>query len=183
LEELKSIRNRKIAELTEGNLDQDLIIQIIIKEWNKYFNAFDMWLDRQSTGPRYLKEPRLASVVYDSLIWMSQNVYELICFCIMPNHIHKIVITREEVLWRAMERHKRYTARECNRIMGRSGPFWQHESFDHLIRNEQWLIQKIRYTLKNPEVAGLVKSWKSWPYAYLNPLYESWLNQALEYPL
>ncbi len=38
-----------------------------------------------------------------------------------------------------MQSLKGYTARKANRLLGRSGAFWHHESYDHVVRNaSEW---------------------------------------------
>ena len=54
---------------------------------------------------------------------------------------------------------KSFTAKEANKLLGRSGDFWQVESYDHLIRNEADFRHAVRYVLNNPKNAGL-KNWK-----------------------
>jgi putative transposase len=57
----------------------------------------------------------------------------------MANHVHVLFEPRVTVA-RIMGGIKGVTAREANRILGRIGqPFWQDESFDHWIRNENGL--------------------------------------------
>jgi len=58
---------------------------------------------------------------------------------------------------------KGYTAYEANRILGRKGAaFWQHESYDHWVRNEQEYSQIVRYIEFNPVSAGLAGSIEEW---------------------
>jgi putative transposase len=45
------------------------------------------------------------------------------------------------------------------------------ESFDTYIRSEKMLLNVIHYTLNNPVKAGIVDSWKEWPYTYIDPSY------------
>jgi putative transposase len=61
---------------------------------------------------------------------------------------------------------KRYTARKANEILMRSGPFWQDESYDHVIRDEAELERIIQYVIYNPAKAGLVKNWRDWKWSY-----------------
>ena len=65
---------------------------------------------------------------------------------------------------------KRYTARQCNDILGREGQFWQHESYDHVIRNQAEWERIIKYVLDNPVKAGLVEKWDDWPWTYLREM-------------
>lgn len=60
------------------------------------------------------------------------------------------------------------TARECNKLLNRTGPFWQHESYDHVIRDTKALKRIINYILNNPVKAGLVKPGEAWKHSYVN---------------
>lgn len=68
-----------------------------------------------------------------------------------------------------LENLKWYTALNCNRILGREGQFWQHESYDHLIRDSEELERTIWYILNNPVRAGLTDSWDHWAWNYVKP--------------
>ncbi|QUE53324.1 flavodoxin-dependent (E)-4-hydroxy-3-methylbut-2-enyl-diphosphate synthase [Luteolibacter ambystomatis] len=50
---------------------------------------------------------------------------------------------------------KSFTAHEINKRLSRTGPLWQKESYDHLIRDGDDFRNQIRYALRNPETAGL----------------------------
>lgn len=56
---------------------------------------------------------------------------------------------------------KRYTARESNRLLGREGQFWQHENYDHVVRDEAELNRIVRYVLNNPVNAGWIENWEA----------------------
>ncbi len=43
------------------------------------------------------------------------------------------------------------------RRLGRTGQLWQHESFDHLVRNESAMEAIRRYIRENPRKAGIAK--------------------------
>jgi hypothetical protein len=45
---------------------------------------------------------------------------------------------------------KRYTADKANRLLARTGQFWQHESYDHVIRTDEELVHYRSYVLNNP---------------------------------
>ena len=49
------------------------------------------------------------------------------------------------------------SARAINRQRGRSGPLWQKERFDRLIRSEKEYQEKRDYILNNAVKAGLVE--------------------------
>ena len=65
-----------------------------------------------------------------------------------------------------MHNIKRNSANHANKVLSRSGTFWQHESYDHFARDEKELERIIKYVLYNPVKAGLVTDWKSWKWTY-----------------
>jgi len=94
----------------------------------------------------------------------------------MPNHVHAVLqLNFDEkggivTLSKVTQNWKRYSARQINQLFNTEGTFWQPESYDHVIRNEQEYVHYIEYTLDNPVKARLVDKWDSWPYSWLNPL-------------
>jgi hypothetical protein len=78
----------------------------------------------------------------------------------MPNHVHVVLRTSPaHDLSAILHSWKSFTAKECNRFLGRSGEFWQRESFDRIVRDTTDFERRVRYTLDNPIVAGL-RNWK-----------------------
>lgn len=68
------------------------------------------------------------------------------------------------------------TARHCNQILNRSGAFWHHESYDHVVKSQLELQHVIAYILNNPVKAGLVPHYNDWQYSYLNPKYDLFIS-------
>lgn len=48
-----------------------------------------------------------------------------------------------------------FTAREANRVLGRTGQFWQHESYDHWSRDLRQSGRIIAYIEENPRECGI----------------------------
>ena len=65
-----------------------------------------------------------------------------------------------------MQSLKGYTAWKANRLLGRSGAFWHHESYDHAVRNASEWQRIITYVLNNPVKASLVDEWEKWRWSY-----------------
>jgi REP element-mobilizing transposase RayT len=65
---------------------------------------------------------------------------------------------------------KGFTAYQANRILGRTGTFWQQESYDHVVRSGAGLERVRRYIENNPVKAGLAATAEDyrWSSAYLN---------------
>lgn len=118
----------------------------------------DRYLDHAGFGPTWLVREEIAQLVLDSLQYAEQSLhfYDLHAWVIMSNHVHLLVSPKVEPA-RFLQSVKGYTAREANRILQRTGePFWQSESFDHWIRDEQEFKRVQNYVEQNPVRAGLV---------------------------
>jgi REP element-mobilizing transposase RayT len=73
----------------------------------------------------------------------------------MPNHVH-LLITPAVSLPRITKSLKGITARRANSMLRLTGkPFWQQESYDHLVRNQQEFERIRNYIEANPVRAGL----------------------------
>ncbi|MEX1097888.1 MAG: hypothetical protein WED34_17720 [Planctomycetales bacterium] len=64
-----------------------------------------------------------------------------------------------------MQSVKGYTARGCNKLLGLSGAFWQDESYDHVVRDQEELFRIIDYIENNPVKAGLVARREDWKFS------------------
>ena len=83
----------------------------------------------------------------------------------MPNHVHVLLtILPEHPLGTIVSSWKRFTAREANIKLGRSGAFWQTEYWDRFIRNDAHFSATEDYIDNNPVKAGLVSEPRLWPY-------------------
>ena len=159
-------------------------------EWNRqWFRKFEKTLDSEESGPVWLKDDRIAKEVAESLHYRDGKVYCLEAYCIMSNHVHAVftplamrsseagVVNSAEntiqtkdwpynSLSLIMNSLQGYTAYKANRILGRSGTFWQPESYDHVIRDANEWQRIITYVLNNPVKAGLVDRWEKWQWSY-----------------
>jgi REP element-mobilizing transposase RayT len=92
---------------------------------------------------------------------------------VMPEHVHLLMTPLRDAqgdmfcLSETLRRIKGASARSVNQLLGRSGPIWQDESFDHVIRSDESLQQKIDYIRLNPVRRGLVT--RPGEYAWLWP--------------
>lgn len=143
----------------------------------RYFGKWDAYLDKAESGPRWLSQPQIAEVVKEALHYRDGKVIDLHTFCIMSNHVHAVfeILSMSErhssiqPLNKIMQSLKRHTARQANIILGRSGTFWQDESYDHVIRDNDEYLRIINYVLENPVKAGLASKWHEWQWTYCKP--------------
>jgi len=110
----------------------------------------------QAHGECLLRNPEVAALVEKALLHFDGERYLLGSYVIMPNHIHVLVRPlMEHKLSDILHSWKSFTASEANKVLGRSGPFWQDESFDHIVRDESQLERFHRYICENPIRAKL----------------------------
>jgi putative transposase len=142
-------------------------------EQRRLFGEWDAELHGTKHGPFWLRDARIAELVAESLRYRDGQVYRLAAFCIMPNHLHLVIVPlpKEDGVFHSlsaiMHSLKRYTARQANLLLGREGAFWQQESYDHVVRDEAEARRIIEYVLNNPVKAGLAQSWEDWPWNYV----------------
>jgi putative transposase len=130
------------------------------------FVWIDQYLDTVQHGPLYLRQPEIARLVVGSIHKGAELAhYELHAFVVMANHVHLLVDPKisSSHPWKSL---KGVTAREANRILGRTGqPFWQKESYGHWVR-DQTEFERIRaYLESNPVKAGLVEVAEQYPWS------------------
>jgi putative transposase len=130
--------------------------------YTKFTRPFMAYLDR-GLGACVLRQVELAKVVASSLRHFDGDRYHLGDFVVMPNHVHVLVcllgtseIEAQCTSW------KKYSAGEINRVLGRSGRFWQEDSFDHLVRSPEQFEHLQRYIAENPGRAKL----REWEYLH-----------------
>ena len=125
--------------------------------------AVERFLDT-GCGECWLRRPALADLVASALRFFEDQRYRLDAWVVMPNHVHAVVWPMPNHTFSAIvQSWKRFTAREANQRLNRVGrPFWQPESFDHWIRNEEEHARCCGYIRMNPVKAGLCQTTEAW---------------------
>lgn len=118
-----------------------------------------------SLGSCLLSNHQVASVVAGALPAAKDVRYRLHAWCVMPNHVHALFAPVEPFRFQqVMQSWKGGSSRTINQLLGRSGTFWERESFDHLIRTADSLARFASYIEHNPVVAGLCDSPATWKF-------------------
>jgi REP element-mobilizing transposase RayT len=125
----------------------------------------DHLLDNARTGPLYLREPEIATIVVGAIQYRNNSHYQLHSYVVMANHVHLLITPLIEVST-LMKSLKRFTARQGNRILGLTGrPFWQDESYDRVVRDGAEFRRIAGYIEMNPVKAGLVATPEEFPWS------------------
>ena len=119
-------------------------------------------LDR-GIGECCLRDPRAASIVEGALLFFDTVRYNLLCWSIMPNHVHSMIETFDGYeLDVVLHSWKSYTSNEVNKALRRKGILWQQEYHDRFIRDDDHFANAFRYIEENPVKAGLVARAEDW---------------------
>jgi REP element-mobilizing transposase RayT len=122
-------------------------------------------LDR-GHGSAILRNTRCAEIVQDALLHFNETRYGLRAWCIMPNHVHALVVTqRAHGIGLIVKSWKTYTAARINTALGRRGPVWARDYFDRFIRDNRHFATTVRYIERNPVAAGLCEKPQDWAFS------------------
>ncbi len=135
------------------------------------FNAFEKQLEKNLNEPHWLKNEEVAKIVLNSILFNNHKQYTLWCACLLSNHVHLLLSTLpgSPLLNVILQNHKKFTAVQSNKALGRSGTFWVEESYDTLIRNDDHFFKSVNYIIQNPVKAGLVRNCFDWKWTYIHP--------------
>lgn len=138
---------------SEGSADV-----VIRKRIEKYLDA--------GYGECWLRQKQAADVVRDSIKFFDKIKYDLKAWVIMPNHVHILISLYEKVhLPEVLHSIKSFSAKEANKVLNRTGQFWQKESFDRYIRDFRHFASVVKYIENNPVKAGLCQTPEKWEYS------------------
>jgi dGTP triphosphohydrolase/REP element-mobilizing transposase RayT len=123
--------------------------------YERFTVPIERWLDA-GYGSCVLRDERASKTVADALQHFDGDRYILGAWVVMPNHVHVLVTPKgSQTLADILHSWKSFTAHEINRQLNRSGQLWQHESYDHMVRNDPSRFRISQYIERNPEFAGL----------------------------
>jgi REP element-mobilizing transposase RayT len=149
----------------------------------------ERYLDEDRTNP-ILSNPPLAALVRDALLFHAGQKYDLLAWCIMPNHVHlllkplpkgtppsrrlesgedtagtvAILPAAFHSLAEILHSLKSYTAHQAGKLGLVSGSLWEREYFDRWTRNDEAVEYYRQYIRNNPLKAGLVPTPTEYPW-------------------
>ena len=146
-------------------------VEVEAEYHRRFSGAMERWLDA-GHGSCALRDPGCRAVVEDALRHFDGERCAHIAWVIMPNHVHVLFVPMEKqgraVLYRPSLKTswkleeivpcwKRHSAVRINKLLGRSGTFWQKDYFDRLVRDQDHFANCVRYIRRNPVKAKLRK--------------------------
>jgi REP element-mobilizing transposase RayT len=132
----------------------DALTREELAEYHRLFSERYENLLHAGSGDCILRDTANANIVDDALHFFEGQRYDLDESIIMPNHVHVLVKPFTQYsLVDILHSWKSFTANQINQRLGKSGQLWQHESYDHIVRNENAMQAIRRYIRNNPKVS------------------------------
>jgi type I restriction enzyme R subunit/putative DNA methylase len=141
------------------------------------------YLDR-GAGECHLRDPRIAKIAEDAVLHFHNQRYELLAWCVMPNHVHVLVHIWQTPLGKIIQSWKRFIATNAGVVLTerrsptrrdgemagnaparRAALQWQREYWDTFMRDEDRERKAIRYIESNPIKAKLCQLAEDWPFS------------------
>lgn len=100
---------------------------------------------------------------------------------VLPDHIHMVFTPLKDSegknfgLAEILGAIKGASAHGINRVLKRRGKVWQTESFDHILRSEEKIREKVEYICQNPIRKGLIQTTDEYPW-----LWREWVEGRTE---
>ena len=139
------------------------------RPWAKYAITW-------STNARQKLSDAARKIVLDCILYWNERRYELYAACVMPDHVHILIepqmrsqasnATEFYSLTEILHTLKSFTAHKINELEEKSGPVWERESFDRLIRSESDLQEKFNYITRNPWDTGVALPGEDYPWVW-----------------
>ena len=157
---------------------------LAIEDIREKRKKLEEYLDR-GAGECWLRNPRIAKLSEETLRFFHNERYELLAWCVMPNHVHVLVHVGQTPLGKMVQSWKRYVAtqagafvserrsptrpgamRSPNNAPGRRPALqWQREYWDTFMREEDQERKAVRYIESNPVKTNLCRTATDWPFS------------------
>ncbi|MGH7144329.1 MAG: transposase [Planctomycetota bacterium] len=147
------LRKNKRAPATLSTFETARLEHLLAERVQSYLDG--------GSGACWFNRKEAATIMFESLQHFHEQRYRILAWCIMPNHVHVVLIPLHGFeLAHIVRTWKSFSARRIGQILPVKKPFWQVEYYDHLIRDSEEYLHAIHYVLNNPEKAGLTE----WPW-------------------
>ena len=144
------------------------------------------YLDR-GVGECHLRDPRIAKLCEDAMLFFNDQRYELLAWCVMPNHVHVLVHVWQTPLGKMVQSWKRHIATQAEpylserrsptrQVLGNDANVparraalqalrWEREYWDTFMRSEEQKRKAMRYIEGNPVKAKLCRAAEDWAFS------------------
>jgi putative transposase len=145
-------------------------------------NQARTWIDRQLDFSRagcVFDEPSAATIMEETLHYFDGDRFDLLAWCIMPNHIHVLLVAIGDNRLGDIVRTWKIQA---TKRLGR-GKVFADDYFDRYIRNKAHMAFTLAYIETNPVKAGLCIEPDEWQWSSAAKKATGWLPKAHNCPV
>ncbi|HHN77654.1 MAG TPA: hypothetical protein ENK11_03130, partial [Phycisphaerales bacterium] len=115
-------------------------------------------------------DDRARDAVLEALLHFDGDRCRVYAACVMPDHVHWIVRPFNGAeLGSLVSGVKRYSARRVNELTKTEGSLWCPDRFDHIVRDERWFREFLKYVVENPVEAGIVDDARAYAWTFVHP--------------
>jgi putative transposase len=181
----------RLADSMPASRRQEWEHLLAIDDVREKRTRLEEYLDR-GHGACQLREPRIAREVEKSLLHFEQQRYQILAWCVMPNHVHVLLHVWQTPLWKLVRSWKRHVAtiagaqqqerrsptrredhqstkapgrRPALRVPPDSPLRWQREYWDTYMRDEEQERTAIRYIENNPVKSRYCVFGRDWAFS------------------
>ena len=157
---------RESGEALSSATIQDHRQQLLAAD-RRHYLQYDRLLDHPLGSPRYLESTASKEIIFDSWrVIAGQDKLKVYAISVMDNHVHILLesssLGAKVSLPDTLERHKRYTATQLNRLHGTKGRrVWAEKEYSRTVR-PGCFEQVLWYVLNNPVKAALTQAPLEW---------------------
>jgi putative transposase len=143
----------------------------------------DVQMDRNGLGNVFGK-PEIAKIMQDGLLHFDGERYDLQAWCIMPNHIHALLVTEPAcLLGQIVKTWKSQATRTINAECDTNGSVFARDYFDRYMRTSRQVSATIGYIEQNPVKAGLCLDADQWLWSSAAARKNGWRPRLDRMPL
>jgi putative transposase len=158
---------------------------LAIEDLREKRTKLEAYLDR-GVGECHLRDPRIAKLCEEALLFFHDERYELLAWCVMPNYVHVLVHVWQTPLGKMVQSWKRHIATQAEAyLVERRSPTrrvsadatnaparraalqtlqWEREYWDTFMRDEGQEKTAILYIECNPVKAKLCQMAENWSF-------------------
>lgn len=138
--------------------------EAVAKARREQRRKLEAYLDR-SHGECFLRDQRIADLIERTICFHHGQRFDLLAWVVMPNHVHTLFkVSGTSPLSKIMQNWKSISAVAANKLLNRSGDFWQEDYWDTFMRDEEQTRKAIRCIENNPVKAKLCRTPEAWPF-------------------
>jgi putative transposase len=124
-----------------------------------------IWARRVDRWPLFLDEEDYERYIALLARTVAQFEWNLLSFCLMPNHVHLLIELREPNCGKGMQWLHRSYARWFNDRHDRTGRLFEHRYNARLVGDDLYFVTVVVYIEQNPVDAQLCESPEGWPWS------------------